>query len=417
MLPGIDELPPVQESSSAPRPVPLWRNREYLLLWGGQMVSSVGSQVSLLAFPLLLLALTHSPAQAGLIGALRGLPYLLLGLPAGALVDRWDRKRVMIVCDSGRALALGSIPLALALGHLTVLHLYLVSLIEGTLFIFFNLSETACLPRVVTKEQLPAAVAQDQATYATSELLGPSLGGLLYTLGRVVPFLADTLSYVISVLSLLCIKTEFQAERAEAARASLLAEMKEGLLWLWRQPLVRFLAVIVGGMNLTGAGYSLIVIVLAQRLHATSFAIGLILAGAGVGNMLGTLLTPPIQKRFSFRQIMVGAMWVLAFTWPLFVFAPDLLTLGIVTALTIIAVPVQGITQFSYRLKLIPDHLQGRVNAPFRIIVWCSQPLGLGLTGVLLQAFGPAATVWILFVPQIVLAVATTLNKAMRQPR
>jgi MFS family permease len=173
MLPVIDDALPVQESAPAPRPVPLWRNREYLLLWGGQMVSSVGSQVSLLAFPLLLLALTHSPAQAGLIGALRGLPYLLLGLPAGALVDRWDRKRVMIICDSGRALALGSIPLALALGHLTVLHLYLVSLIEGTLFIFFNLSETACLPRVVSEEQLPAAVAQDQATYMTSPHLAP----------------------------------------------------------------------------------------------------------------------------------------------------------------------------------------------------------------------------------------------------
>ena len=414
MLPVINEQCAVQKMPPAPRPVPLWRNRDYLLLWGGQMVSSVGSQVSLLAFPLLMLALTHSPAQAGLIGALRGLPYLLLGLPAGALVDRWDRKRVMILCDSGRTLALGSIPLALAFGHLTMWQLYLVSLIEGTLYIFFSLSETACLPRVVAEEQLPAAAAQDQATYATSELLGPSFGGLLYTLGQMIPFLADMISYVVSVVSLLFIKTAFQGERT-AARGSLRAEVLEGLSWLWRQPLIRFLALMVGVLNLTGAGYTLIVIVLAQRLHASSFAIGLMLAGAGLGNILGTLLTPAIQKRFSFRQVMVVSVWVLALTWLLYLVAPNPLLLGVFTAIMVIGVPVQGITQFSYRIKLIPDHLQGRVNAPFRIIAWGSGPLGLALTGALLQAFGPAATVWILFVPQLALAVAVNLNRSMKE--
>lgn len=108
----------------APKRIPLWRNRDYMLLWSGQIVSSVGTRVSQLAFPLLVLALTHSPAQAGLIAALRGLPYALFILPAGAMVDRWNRKRVMILCDAGRAIALGSIPIALLLGHLTILQLY-----------------------------------------------------------------------------------------------------------------------------------------------------------------------------------------------------------------------------------------------------------------------------------------------------
>src|SRR5258708_2345912 len=112
-------------------PPSLWRNRDYLLLWSGQAVSLVGTQGSQLAFPLLILALTHAPAQAGIAGALRALPYLVLSLPAGALVDRWNRKRVMILCDSGRALALGSIPLALVLGLLTILHVYLVALLGG----------------------------------------------------------------------------------------------------------------------------------------------------------------------------------------------------------------------------------------------------------------------------------------------
>src|SRR5579872_6365522 len=125
----------ITEAPTPARPTPLWRNHNYLLLWGGQAVSSVGGEASQLAFPLLILSLTHAPAQAGFAGALRSLAYLLLGLPAGALVDRWDRKRTMILCDAGRALALGSIPLALALalalglGRLTMAQLYLISLI------------------------------------------------------------------------------------------------------------------------------------------------------------------------------------------------------------------------------------------------------------------------------------------------
>ena len=117
-----------------------------MLLWSGQVVSSVGTQVSQLAFPLLILALTGSAAQAGFAGALRALPYLFFSLPAGALIDRWDRKLTMIICDSGRAISLASIPIAYAFGDLTIIQLYLVSAIEGTLFVFFNIAEAACLP-------------------------------------------------------------------------------------------------------------------------------------------------------------------------------------------------------------------------------------------------------------------------------
>src|SRR5713101_9557655 len=147
------------KAKAADQPVPLWRNRDFLLLLGGQAVSSAGSQVSLLAFPLLILAVTRSPVQAGLITGLRGLPFALFCLPAGALIDRWDRKRVMILCAIGRALALGSIPLALALNALTLWQIYLASLIEGSLFVFFNIAEVASLPRVVATAQLPEATA------------------------------------------------------------------------------------------------------------------------------------------------------------------------------------------------------------------------------------------------------------------
>src|SRR5947209_9865497 len=141
---------------------PLWRNRDYMLLWTGQMVSELGSCVSEIAFPLLLLALTHSPAKAGIAGALYSAPYLIFSLPAGALIDRWDRKRVMILCDAGRAIALGSIPIAYLTGHISLAQLYITATIEGTLFVFFNIAEVACLPRVVPGPQIPTASAQNE---------------------------------------------------------------------------------------------------------------------------------------------------------------------------------------------------------------------------------------------------------------
>ena len=413
---SIEEVKGAEQKEPSRKHGPLWRNRDYILLWSGQMISSVGSRVSMLAFPLFVLALTHSPAQAGLIGAMRGLPYALLMLPAGALVDRWNRKRVMILCDIGRAIALGSIPIALIIGYLTIAQIYIVSLVEGTLFVFFSLAETACLPQVVSKEQLPSAAAQGMVIDSVSGLIGPSMGGVLYGIGRAVPFLTDAISYGASVVSLFCIKAKFQEER-DPVPLHLWAEIKEGLSWLWKQPLLRFLALLTGGMIAPVVGYSLILIVIAQSQHASAFTIGLIFACGGVGSIVGAFLVTPLQKRFSFGQIMIVSTWVWALTWLLFAFAPNPLILGIVTAVSFIIVPIFLSVQFGYRLALIPDHLQGRVNSVFRLIAFGSEPIGLAVTGILLQAFGPITTVLILFVPQFFLSIAATLNKGLRNAK
>ena len=413
---STEELKEAKPTAPTRRPVPLWRNRDYVLLWSGQMISSVGTQVSMLAFPLLVLAITHSPAQAGLIAALRGLSYALLILPAGALVDRWNRKRVMILCDMGRAIALGSIPVALISGHLTIAQLYIVALVEGTLFTFFGLAETACLPQVVSKEQLPAAAAQGMVIDSVSWLIGPSLGGALYSIGRSIPFLTDAISYGASVLSLFFIKAQFQEERDPVA-LHLLTDIKEGLSWLWHQPLLRFIAVLTGGITMPVVGYSLILIVLAQGQHASNFTIGLIFACGGVGSILGSLLVAPLVKRFSFGQLIIGSTWIWALTWLLFAIAPNPLVLGVVTVLSFIIVPIYTSVQLSYRLAVIPDHLQGRVNSVFRLIAFGGEPIGLAVTGILIQVIGPIATVLVLFVPQFFLSIAATLNKGLRNAK
>ena len=407
----------IQEAKPyARRPVPLWRHRDFLLLASGQAVSSVGSQISLVAFPLLILALTNSPAQAGLMTALRGLPYALFCLPAGALVDRWDRKLVMILCDIGRAIAFLSIPVALALHHLTYIQLYSVALIEGTLFVFFNLAESACLPQVVTKEQLPAAVAQNEVLYSIATVLGPSASPILYSLGRAIPFLSDGISYLVSAFSLFFIKTKFQEERVSGP-SHLWTDIKEGLSWLWHNPLVRFLAILTFGLTTPCSGYVLILLVLAQNLHTSVVDTGFIFAGGGIGSIIGALLVVPLQKRFSFGQIIIGAAWLWVIGWLLYAIAPNWLILGLGNGIGFIVVPVYMMVQFSYRLALIPDRLQGRVNSVFRLIAFGSQPIGLALTGILLQYLSPIVTVVILAVPQLVLAIMVTFNGHVRNAR
>jgi predicted MFS family arabinose efflux permease len=406
---------PLERPDAAPR-MPLWRNRDYLLLWGGQTVSSVGSSASELALPLLILSVTHSPAQAGFAGALRSLAYLLLGLPAGALIDRWNRKRAMILCDAGRALALGSIPLALALHHLTMAQIYLVSLVEGTLFVFFGLAESAALPRVVAKEQLPAATALNEATSGIVTLIGPSLGGALFGVTQALPFLADAISYSASVLSLFCIRLPFQEDRPRQAQ-SLRADIIEGLAWIWREPVIRAFSLLHSGVVFSYGGMMLLVLVMAERQHAAPFAIGLMFGIGGIGGILGALLGGQAHKRLRLGQIMVSAFWVFAFLWLLYALTPSLLALGAILAAFWVVDEIYDVAQISYRLALIPDALRGRVNGVFRLLFFSCEALSMALTGLLLQQVGILATILCFEGVLILLAIAATCNRALRKAR
>ena len=393
----------------------LLHNRDYMFLWSGQVVSVLGSRLSEIVFPLLAWDLTGSPIAAGILVACYKVPLVLFSLPAGALIDRWDRKRAMMWCDTLRCLAFATIPVSTVLGALTIWQLFIVALIEGTLSVFFNVAQVAALPRVVQKEQLPEAGAQNQATTAIAEFAGPGLGTTIYQfLGQTVPFVFDSISYALSVVSLFFIKTPFQEERAPTAKRHLLAEIREGLAWLWGHSLIRFVAFLTGGVNLVFTASEIFIIALALHVGANKAEIGFVFSIGSIGAIVGAAVAGRVQKRFAYRQVTVGSVWIMALLFPLYAIAPNVIVLGAVTALAYFTAPVFTVTQLAYRLPLIPDQMQGRVNSTYRLIIFGFQPIGALLGGYLVSQLGPATAVLAFSAWLALLAVVVAFNPEIR---
>lgn len=392
---------------------PLWKNRDYVLLWCGQTVSIIGTQVSTIAFPLLVLALTNSPIRAGIVGAARTLPYLLFTLPAGALVDRWDRKRVMIACNAASGIALASVALSLLLGTITIPHIAIVSFVEGAASVFFGLAEAGALPQVVAKGQLSTAVAQGQMQYAVGGIIGPPLGGALYAAASLLPFAVDAGSYAVAGCSVAAVRARLQEVR-DVARRSLRAEIGEGVAWLWRHPLIRFMAVLTGSLGIGSTGFVLIIVVLAREQGASSALIGTIFAVSGVAGILGAFIGAWIERHLPFGRAIVGVIWCFTLTDALYAVAGTPALLMVVVGLQMLLVPTYDIVQYTYRIAIIPDALQGRVNSVFRLISWGVRPLGYALVGVLLERTGGVTTVLILSGWLVLVALVTTFNRHVR---
>ncbi|HEY0069507.1 MAG TPA: MFS transporter, partial [Chloroflexia bacterium] len=350
-------------------------------------------------------------------GALFSIPYIIFSLPVGALIDRWNRKLVMILCDAGRALALGSIPLALLFGGPWLWQLYLIAFVEGTLFVFFNIAEVAALPRVVAKQQLPLATGFNHAAEASTGLIGPPIATVLFaSVGRIFPFLLDAVSYTVSVVSLFFVRTNFQKERVVKER-HLGREIKEGVAWLWSQPLVRFMSFLTGGLNFANAAMFLIIIARAKELGIPDEQLGIIFSIGAVGGIVGSVVGGRIGKQLKFGPAIIVLVWLQAAIFPLYGIAPNLVLLGVVSALMFVLAPVYNVVQFSYRLALIPDELQGRVNSSFRLIAYGFMPLGQTLVGFLLGWFSTATSVLVITAWLVAFSLLATANSHVRNAK
>jgi predicted MFS family arabinose efflux permease len=377
-------------------------------------VSVLGSRVSGIAYPLLVLALTHSPATAGLATFLGTSPYLLFQLPAGAIVDRVNRRRLMIGCDVGRLIVMASIPLADVLGILSVVHIVVVAFIESSLFVLFRLAETSAVRIVVRPEQHSAALAQNEARIRVANLLGTPIGGFLFDLGRTLPFVADALSYAISLVTLALIRAPFEETRA-AERRHVLVEIREGFSWLLGQPYILITNLIASVSNGLFQIVVLVVIVAQQHRGATGSLIGLTLAGLGFGGLVGSLTGGWLARRVRPNTIVLITIWVWAAITPLVGLIENTAVLMAVLASISGVGAVWNIANGTIYFRLIPDRLIGRVSSVASLTAFGALPLGALAAGLLVQAFGPATAGLLTGAGMFTLAAAATAVPSVRR--
>jgi MFS family permease len=401
------------DRATAATPVPLHRNRDFMVLWTSQVVSTVGTRVSSIAYPLLVLAITQSPAAAGIVAFAQTLPFLVLFLPAGAFVDRWNRRRTMLVCEAGRAIALGSVAVTTLLGVVTVAQLVVVAFVEGSLFVFFDLCEGAALPRLVPAEQLPTAVAQNQARTQGADLVGQPLGGTLFGLGRAIPFAFDAVTYAVSFLALLTIRTPMQETR-EPTASNLRAEMAEGIRTVWQQSFLRVSIAVVAIQNFAWNALTLVLIVRAQDLGAGPALIGGMFAFFGGGAIVGAIVAPWIQRRFGPGLLLLAISWLWTVQFAATAVAQNVLVLGVLVGVGSIAGPVFNVAYASVLYRVTPDRLIGRVRSVAKAVAWGTIPAGALAAGFLAQAVGAQATIFVLAGVLLVGALLASLAKGTR---
>lgn len=398
------------------RSQPLWRNRDYLLLQGGQIVSFIGNQQQFMALPLLVLALTGSAVQAGIAVGLNTIAIIVVSPIAGALVDRWNRKTTMLLCDTGRMLVTLAIPLAFWVHILTMSQIYAMVAVAGALGTIFSVANTAALPNVVSQEQLPAALAQSQSAYTIVRVLGSLVSGTLYSIGAALPFLANAISFAVSVFSLGIIRGNFQAGTSEemATRQSLYQSIAEGFTWLWKQPLLRFLTLINGADSLRyGAGY-LVILILAKELRASPGEIGAIFTAAAIGALLGNMASDWVRKYMRFGMITVCMLWLEALVFPFYALAPNIIVMGLIAVAEEFIAPIYNVPLNSYRLLSTPDAMRGRTSSMVQLLTQGAQSVGAIVGGILIQAVGAKWSALILGAWLIMLAIITTLNRRVR---
>jgi predicted MFS family arabinose efflux permease len=396
-----------------PDPLPLRRNRDFQLLWSGQAVSLLGSQTSKIAYPLLVLAMTGSPAKAGIAGFAAMLGYLLFPLPAGALADRHDRKRIMIACDAVRLVAIGSIAVAYWASHLTYAQILLAGFAEGTATIFFSLAERAALPLMVHPTQRSTAIAQNEARTNVAQLVGPALGGALFGLSRAAPFVADAFSYLASLVTLPFIRTPMQAARRSAPRR-MRAELREGLVFTWQQPFLRYASIFGAAVNLLIQVVVLGLIVLGRHDGASPAQIGIIVGCLGAGGIAGALAAPWFQRKIPAGLTITGCMWIWAVMLAVIAAVHAVLWLYPTVVVIGFVGPAWNVSAQTFRMKITPNEMMARTSSVSLQVAWGVVPLGSLLAGFLLQVLSPPAAMAVVAAGMAVTAVAATALAPVR---
>jgi predicted MFS family arabinose efflux permease len=383
-----------------------------VLFQSGRLMSSVGSASSQIAYPLLVLALTGSPAKAGIVGFARLLPPALLSLPAGLAADQYDRRMLMIASDAVRAVAVGLVAAMVIAGHAAFWPIPIAAFVEGCGTAVFSAAMVGAVRSIVPQEQLPAAVASNTGRTAAVQIAGPPLGGALFEIARSLPFVVDAVSYVFSTASLVAMRTPFQEER-QRDTTPIRARLAEGFTFLWNQPFLRTTSFAFGLLNFAGPGAIFAVVVIGREQGLTGGQVGLLSTLFGAFLLLGSFLSPLVRRRLPSHAILVLEMW----TWcciGAFLVWPSVYVLAVSLIPPALAIPSTDSVVHALGMAVTPDRLIGRVESVRLTIALAVAPLGPLLGGWLIDAVSARAAIAMFAGTAFLLALWGTLSPAIR---
>ena len=391
---------------------PLRKNRDFMLLQAGQLLSTAGTSMSTIAFPLLVLSETGSPAKAGLVSAARFLPMLLVSPFAGVTADQRDRKRMMIGADVVSAAAIGMLVAAIAVDTVPFSLIFGVAFVDACASMFFHAAKSGAFRAVVPPMQLPAAANVEMGRASTVRLAGPPIGGALYGVARILPFVADVVSYAFSTVSIVLMRTPFQEER-ERDPAPTRAQLQEGFRFVWSEPLLRISAVMIGISNFAIVACQFALIVIATRQGLSGAAIGGLVALTGAATLAGSLASPFLRSILSTPQILLSEFWAV-YGVIAFVIWPNVYVLAAALAVQAFCFPNTDSAITAYRYSITPDRLISRVLTVSTMIVVAVMPLGPLAAGFLLDHVSAPLAIFVLTVGTMIAAVVGTLSPAVR---
>jgi MFS family permease len=408
------------------RQTSLWRDADFARLWAGQTISLLGSRVTMLALPLTAVSvLGATPGQMGILEAVEALPALLLGLFAGAWVDRHRRRSILVAADIGRGALLLFIPIAAVLGLLRIEHLYAVSFLLSTLGLASGVAYGPYLLSLVGREKIVEGNSKLQISRSTAEVLGPGLtGGLVQLVTAPIAIAAGALSRLASAVFLWLIRAPEPAPKPTDQQENVWREIGEGLRLVIGDPSLRAIAGCFGTLSLFNCALETVwLLYLTRNLEISPGLLGLISGFGGAGFLVGALLPDKVARRFGLGPAVIGGILLAALS--------DLLTplaggsIVVVAAMLIISqflfglgLTVFEVGQTSLRQIATPDHLQGRVNATMRVIGFGIVPLGGLLGGALGETIGPRATLLVVALGEILSVTWLLLSplRSLRQP-
>jgi MFS family permease len=403
----------------------LYRHRDFMRLWSAESVSQLGSQVSLLALPLVAISVLHATTfQVGALTAVEFSPFVLFGLPVGAVVDRLPRRPILIWCDLGRAVALASVPIASGFGVLSYAQLLAVVFVTGTLTVFFDVAYQSILPAIVERHQLTDGNAKLEISRSGAQTAGPGIGGLLVQwIGAASAVTADAASFVASALVIRGIRSQEPprpaADETKTRLRALGGDIREGLAYVLHHRVLRMIAGSTATSNFFASMTTAVYLLYAVReRHYSAGLVGLVFTLGNIGVLSGALTAERVTRAFRLGPTIMLGMLVSCFALLLLGLAPTqhaVVYFVIAWLLFGFGGTIYNIDQVSLRQAITPDRMLGRMNASMRFMVWGTMPFGslagaalgtvIGLRPTMLVAGigGMLAVLWVLSRPVLAL--------------